>query len=172
MCDYAVVTAVLSDLACAQCLWLHFIHYNTPARIRHIWQKFKYKSIDIHDIPSSNIFQYFLSTNEWIHNARSSGHPVLVHCAAGVSRSASLCIAYLMEKQNMSLKAAFDHLRKCRQCICPNAGFMRQLRQFEEYLKKRTAVAKRKAKSKPKPKPKPNLNKQVATVAKKKAKTS
>jgi len=48
----------------------------------------------------------------------------LVVCTAGRSRSASVCIAYLMKKKGLSFKAAFDKVKKARPLIEPNAGFM------------------------------------------------
>lgn len=63
-----------------------------------------------------------------IHSARQANENVLVHCRAGVSRSASVVIAYLMLYENMDFDTAMEHLRKVRPCISPNYGFMRQLR--------------------------------------------
>jgi len=49
---------------------------------------------------------------------------VLVHCAAGVSRSSSNVIAYLMRrKKNMSFNEAFNFVKKRRPVICPNYRF-------------------------------------------------
>jgi len=60
---------------------------------------------------------------------------VLVHCQGGISRSASLCIAYLIQCQGLSYDAAFALVRKARPIIMPNIGFVRQLKDFEESLK-------------------------------------
>ena len=48
---------------------------------------------------------------------------VLVHCFAGVSRSATTVIAYLMKKLQWSLLRAFNYARDCRSIINPNPGF-------------------------------------------------
>lgn len=58
----------------------------------------------------------------------------IVHCMAGVSRSATLAIAYLMKTEKLSLEAAFSRLRAVRPVIRPNLNFLRQLAQFEEEL--------------------------------------
>ena len=58
----------------------------------------------------------------------------MVHCIAGVSRSASLCMAYLMRYQQMSLASAFEHVKICRPVVRPNKGFLRQLVQWETEL--------------------------------------
>ena len=57
---------------------------------------------------------------------------VLVHCHAGISRSATICIAYLMFKNNVSLEKAFDHVRSRRGVTSPNLNFMQQLQEFEK----------------------------------------
>jgi protein-tyrosine phosphatase len=59
---------------------------------------------------------------------------VLVHCYAGISRSSSTVMSYLMKKYNLSLKTAFEHVRSCRWFVNPNPGFCRQLKQFEKEL--------------------------------------
>jgi hypothetical protein len=56
---------------------------------------------------------------------------VLVHCAAGVSRSATVVLGYLMARQNLSLAAALQHLKEVRPWVSPNPGFMQQLEAYE-----------------------------------------
>jgi protein-tyrosine phosphatase len=46
---------------------------------------------------------------------------------SGVSRSASLVIAYLMQEQSMTLSAALSHVRSRKPDIQPNKGFLQQL---------------------------------------------
>jgi len=62
---------------------------------------------------------------------RSAGGKTLVHCVSGVSRSASLCLAYLMKHERMPLRRAFAHLKSMRPSIRPNTGFFTQLIEFE-----------------------------------------
>lgn len=62
--------------------------------------------------------------------------PILVHCRMGVSRSASVVIAYIMEYGNTSLVGekqfcynhAFRTIKSCRDRISPNFGFCIALR--------------------------------------------
>lgn len=56
---------------------------------------------------------------------------VLVNCVAGISRSATFVIAYLMKYYEMSLKDAFLYVKKKRDRICPNKKFMTYLYEYE-----------------------------------------
>jgi len=55
----------------------------------------------------------------------------LVHCGAGISRSATLVIAYMMRKSKWPLDKALKHVQACRAAVRPNNGFMQALRDFE-----------------------------------------
>ncbi len=59
---------------------------------------------------------------------------VFVNCYAGVSRSASIVIAYLMYKKNMSFIQAFEYLKMKRPIISPNLSFRDQLSSLEKPL--------------------------------------
>jgi protein-tyrosine phosphatase len=64
----------------------------------------------------------------------TSRNVVLVHCQAGVSRSVSIVIAFLMASQKMTAAAALEHVRSRRPIANPNLGFMKQLLIFENVL--------------------------------------
>ena len=51
---------------------------------------------------------------------RNKNMNVLVHCAGGVSRSASICIAYFMTAHKLPYKNSYIHVKKGRKCIKPN----------------------------------------------------
>ena len=55
----------------------------------------------------------------------------LVHCAAGVSRSSAITIAFLVREERFSLREAFTLLRERRPICWPNTGFMRRLICYE-----------------------------------------
>lgn len=61
---------------------------------------------------------------------------MLVHCYAGISRSATICIAYLMLTQGFSMHQALEFTRTKRPCVSPNFNFMGQLLSFEHQLQK------------------------------------
>lgn len=54
-----------------------------------------------------------------------------MHCEAGISRSPTICMAYLMKTQRLRLEEAFDAVRQRRAVVSPNFSFMGQLLQFE-----------------------------------------
>lgn len=98
---------------------------NTPMT-RH--QGIKYHTIDVDDMPNANIVQYVPEAIKFIDRELMSGKTVLVHCAAGISRSTSLVVAYFMVKYNIGFDEALARVRRGRGCACPNQGFESQLR--------------------------------------------
>lgn len=97
--------------------------------------EFVYKVVEVMDDPNVKLSAYFQDTNTFIHNAISEGGCVLVHCFAGVSRSASIVIAYLMKDQQLSYQSAFTLVQNRRPWINPNPGFLAQLKRYETWLK-------------------------------------
>jgi len=90
----------------------------------------KYKKIAINDLPTVNIMDHFQSSYEFIESALSESEKncVLVHCHAGVSRSSSIVISYLMQKKMFPFyQDAYDFVKSKRPMICPNHGFIKQL---------------------------------------------
>ncbi|KXZ43410.1 hypothetical protein GPECTOR_91g564 [Gonium pectorale] len=59
------------------------------------------------------------------------GSVVLVHCAAGMSRSATVVIAYLMASERLPYDSAFRDVKTARPCVYPNLGFLFQLWEWE-----------------------------------------
>ena len=67
-------------------------------------------------------------------SVRQDEGKVLVHCYAGISRSATVCLAYLMQTQRLTLDKAFTLLKSHRSKVNPNLNFMTQLAEFERTL--------------------------------------
>ena len=82
---------------------------------------------NLEDSYDCNISLYFDEISDLIHKQEI----VLINCLAGVSRSASFIIAYLMKYYEMDLESAFVYVRKRRKIICPNKQFMIYLRDYE-----------------------------------------
>lgn len=66
--------------------------------------------------------------------ARGSNQGVLVHCLAGVSRSVTITVAYLMQTKKLTLNDAYDYVKTCKPNISPNFNFMGQLLEFQRSL--------------------------------------
>lgn len=90
--------------------------------------------IGVQDSSETNLQQYFEMCIEMIEKYEDRNENVLVHCNAGVSRSASICIAYLMKRDHMTLREAYYHLKSKRKVIYPNIGFWKQLIEYEKTL--------------------------------------
>lgn len=60
---------------------------------------------------------------------------MLVHCLAGISRSVTITVAYLMYKCSLNLNDAFNLVRSRKSNIAPNFHFMEQLHNYERELK-------------------------------------
>ncbi|XP_054716301.1 dual specificity protein phosphatase 3-like [Uloborus diversus] len=81
------------------------------------------------------IHPYFEEAADFIDEALRSGGKVLVHCRAGISRSATLVCAFLMLKRNLTAQEAVKTVRKNR-AIIPNDGFLQQLCDLNDKLKR------------------------------------
>jgi hypothetical protein len=92
-----------------------------------------YKHLPIIDDSEEIIFPYLI---EGIKFLKDCDQNVLIHCQAGVSRSASIVIGYIMWKMRLSFENALLFVKDKRKCICPNEGFINQLKDFDDFLHK------------------------------------
>lgn len=95
-------------------------------------QMYRRHDIDHHhfsipDVPKAAIHLLF---NKCEHLIRSAPGNVLIHCTAGVSRSVTIVLMYLVRSLNMSVDDALGAVRQKRPIVCPNPGFTNQLKQF------------------------------------------
>lgn len=67
----------------------------------------------------------------FIDDAVTNNQKVLIHCAAGISRSSSITIAYLMHKYNLRYERAFSRVKSKRSCCRPNNRFVTQLKNYD-----------------------------------------
>ncbi|XP_078413135.1 dual specificity protein phosphatase 10 [Cetorhinus maximus] len=95
---------------------------------------FHYKRLPATDSNKQNLRQYFEEAFEFIEEAHQSSKGLLIHCQAGVSRSATIVIAYLMKHTRMTMTDAYKFVKGKRPIISPNLNFMGQLLEFEEDL--------------------------------------
>nr|XP_033812799.1 protein phosphatase Slingshot homolog 1 isoform X2 [Geotrypetes seraphini] len=95
---------------------------------------FAYHNIRVYDDDSTDLLAYWNETYNFINKAKKNQSKCLVHCKMGVSRSASTVIAYAMKEFDWSLEKAYNYVKEKRSVTRPNAGFMRQLSEYEGIL--------------------------------------
>lgn len=95
---------------------------------------FNYLNIRVLDDEKTDLLKHWDDTFKYITRARKEGSKVLVHCKMGVSRSASVVIAYAMKAFNWDFKKALDFVRQKRTCIKPNTSFLSQLETYQGIL--------------------------------------
>lgn len=100
-----------------------------------------YLRVNVGDRADTDILQWMDIVADLIHQVRLAGGKTLIHCVAGVSRSAALCLAYLVKYEDLSLLDAYKHLKSLRQIVRPNVGFFGQLVEFERRVSGRQTVA-------------------------------
>ncbi|VDN50032.1 unnamed protein product [Dracunculus medinensis] len=100
-----------------------------------------YMKISIEDNPHARIDQYFDIVADKIKSIKDRGGKTLVHCVAGVSRSASLCMIYLVKYERMTLRQAYHYVKSARPIIRPNIGFWKQMIDYERKLRGTSTVS-------------------------------
>lgn len=95
---------------------------------------FSYKRIPITDHWSQDLSQFFPEAIAFIDEALEKKQGILVHCLAGISRSVTVTVAYLMQKRRWSLNDAYDFVKQRKTNVSPNFNFMGQLLDFEKTL--------------------------------------
>ena len=100
-------------------------HIQPPANVQHL-------VIEVDDSPNEDLRQYFYAAIDFIGRGLQQSQQTLVHCYAGISRSSTIVLAYLLHHYpHTGLDQALTHVRLARPIVNPNPGFMSQLDQFE-----------------------------------------
>nr|XP_057905426.1 dual specificity protein phosphatase 16 [Doryrhamphus excisus] len=94
--------------------------------------------IPIDDSLRDDLLPWIPQALRFIDTAMSSGASVLVHCAAGISRSPALAVAYIMYSLGMDLDQAYRFVKERRPSISPNFNFLGQLQHFQGTLRQKT----------------------------------
>ncbi|CAF0742552.1 unnamed protein product [Brachionus calyciflorus] len=110
----------------------HIVSVIEEARPNPNCKDIKYFCIKASDSPQQDLQQYFSEVIEFIHKARvlENGN-VLIHCLAGISRSVTLAVAYIMTCTELSYENSLNAVRGARKIANPNFGFQRQLQNYE-----------------------------------------
>ncbi|ORZ30042.1 protein-tyrosine phosphatase-like protein, partial [Catenaria anguillulae PL171] len=106
---------------------LNVTHHQHMSSFNHV----EYLRIAIDDAPKVNIAEFFDVATAFIDSARKRPDGrILVHCYAGVSRSVSMVLAYLIRFHECTLLQAFDVVYRNRPVAQPNEGFARKLQKY------------------------------------------
>ncbi|MEL6347246.1 MAG: dual specificity protein phosphatase [Myxococcota bacterium] len=105
---------------------------NRRATIDFLQEDFETLFFPIHDGIHEDIRENFPAFFAFVEGAAPGR--VLVHCEVGVSRSASMAIAFVMKTQHLRFYEAYLEVRRRRPQVLPNVGFASQLQQFEHAL--------------------------------------
>ncbi|CAG9815625.1 unnamed protein product, partial [Phaedon cochleariae] len=95
---------------------------------------FDYLNVRVYDDEKTDLLKHWDDTYKYITKAKDKGSKVLVHCKMGVSRSASVVIAYAMKAYNWDFDTALRHVKEKRTCIKPNTSFLLQLETYQGIL--------------------------------------
>ncbi|XP_063000018.1 protein phosphatase Slingshot homolog 1 [Elgaria multicarinata webbii] len=95
---------------------------------------FAYHNIRVYDEETTDLLAHWNEAYHFINKAKKNRSKCLVHCKMGVSRSASTVIAYAMKEFGWSLEKAYNYVKQKRSIARPNAGFMRQLLEYQGIL--------------------------------------
>lgn len=93
--------------------------------------------VRVDDDDEEDIMKFFSETNRFIDQARSAGGNVLIHCIAGISRSVTVTVAYILSKQHqqdpskkLSVEDTIKLVKKKRGVANPNPSFRQQLEAY------------------------------------------
>ncbi len=89
-------------------------------------EDFEYHCFTFGDTPTTPLAPHLERAVRTIHKSLQGGKSVFVHCAAGVSRSASLIMSYLLTvNKGWDYATALQYMKERRPCVGPNEGFKR-----------------------------------------------
>ncbi|KAG7468399.1 hypothetical protein MATL_G00142560 [Megalops atlanticus] len=91
--------------------------------------------IPVNDNYCEKLLPWLDKTNDFIDKAKVSNCRVIVHCLAGISRSATIAIAYIMKTMGLTSDDAYRFVKDRRPSISPNFNFLGQLLEFEKGLR-------------------------------------
>ncbi|KAF7692349.1 dual specificity phosphatase 28 [Silurus meridionalis] len=91
--------------------------------------------VAVYDDPNEDLQAHFDRCADAILSVEAGGGRTLVYCKNGRSRSATVCMAYLMKHRSLSLTEAYEMVKSARSVVEPNPGFWAQLERYEQELK-------------------------------------
>lgn len=109
----------------------HILAIHDTAEPQHP-EDYVYKCIKVPDSTYTDLSVYFSDCVDFIHNCRITGGAVFVHCAAGISRSVTMTVMYIMTVSSLDFEESLTVVQFCREMANPNFGFRQQLRVYSE----------------------------------------
>ncbi len=100
----------------------------------------KYLTLYLEDSPNQDVVRVLYYVFDFIEAAHLEQGRVLIHCTQGISRSAALCIAYIMYNRKVPYEEAFKGVKAIRGVTNPNIGFTCQLLLWQKQLVPATRV--------------------------------
>jgi predicted protein tyrosine phosphatase len=105
-----------------------------PQKYKRHFHEQNHKFIEMKDCASANIMEKFDEAIEFLSRCEKTPGNTLVHCRMGISRSATICTAFLMKTQQLNFDDAFGRVRERRPQAGPNFGFLGQLKVYESQI--------------------------------------
>ncbi|KAL3858333.1 hypothetical protein ACJMK2_012927 [Sinanodonta woodiana] len=87
--------------------------------------------LQVDDSNEADLYSQFQVACSFLDTHMAAGEAVLVFSNLGVSRSATIVIAYIIYHKKWTLKKAYQHVLKCCSSVRPNRGFIEQLSEWE-----------------------------------------
>lgn len=106
----------------------HIVNLNGNTSFQTFPGSFEYFHVKLNDSAFDILNDSFWDAIHFIKMAIKKGGNVLVHCCRGISRSAALCVAYLMETKKMQYEEAFLALKKQRPVVNINQTYVDQIK--------------------------------------------
>lgn len=110
----------------------HILNLTRHGLPKEVMDSVQVTAIVLKDKSGQNILDHFPTAFAVIGLAKKANGRIFIHCKAGVSRSVTITIGYLMTAYKWSLHKSWFHVKKHRPVLHPNRGFLQQLCQFEK----------------------------------------
>ena len=123
--------AAVDDSVLQQHHITHIVNLNPSSSPIAFPDKYEYFAVNLKDCVFEILGEEFFGALEFVNEAVDRGGCVLIHCRKGKSRSAALCIAYLMRHRHMQFSEAMDLVTSKRPSVSINEGFLAQLTQLQ-----------------------------------------
>ncbi|KAL3993769.1 Dual specificity phosphatase catalytic domain family protein [Acanthocheilonema viteae] len=104
-------------------------------------QEGHFMRIPVNDTYQAKLLPHFEDAFRFLDNVYERGSVALVHCLAGISRSPTLAIAYMMRRNNWTSEQAYRYVKERRPSISPNFNFMGQLLEYEARLREKNDLS-------------------------------